>query len=39
MRTPLMPKKYRAMLTKYWLDSDGTRIHFHNLTHQEGMKL
>jgi hypothetical protein len=26
-RSDPMPKKYDADLTKYWLDSDGSRIH------------
>jgi len=26
-RTPTIPKKYDAELTKYWLGRDGSRIH------------
>jgi len=36
--TPI-PKKYGALVTKYWLNRDGTRIQFHKLTNQEGIKL
>ena len=35
---PPIHKKYDAFLTKYWLDGDGRRIHFHNLTTREGIK-